>query len=339
MGNESGTWIMYGVSREDPECIHTVDEAVEYINKVGFLPLFKNEIPGFSLEERTAPEYWWSGDAKSDPWEWREIAMDREKWSQASWLDLATSGIRFGPDRRMVAEELAAHLEDKAADLRRIFPDMTEKEAWERAVSEMGDPAEIGKELAKIHRPWLGYLWRASQAALAAALLVLLVLVGSHVIGGSSTLGGWYGREGSRRDSQDGIILLAAEEETVELEGCTLSLDHTVLWSGPDGERSMELCLRVDSLRFWEKGSCQFEHITATDDLGSHYASEYEWSVKAVPFRRHIYTYLDGWGPFHQSYRVQVRGIAPEAEWIRLEYRLLGRSFSLNIDLTKEAEA
>ena len=42
MGNESGTWIMYGVSREDPECIHTVDEAVEYINKVGFLPLFKN---------------------------------------------------------------------------------------------------------------------------------------------------------------------------------------------------------------------------------------------------------------------------------------------------------
>ena len=56
MGNESGTWIMYGVSREDPECIHTVDEAVEYINKVGFLPLFKNEIPGFSLEERTAPD-------------------------------------------------------------------------------------------------------------------------------------------------------------------------------------------------------------------------------------------------------------------------------------------
>ena len=45
MGNESGTWIMYGVEPDDPECIHTVDEAIEYINKVGFLPLFKNEIP------------------------------------------------------------------------------------------------------------------------------------------------------------------------------------------------------------------------------------------------------------------------------------------------------
>ncbi len=32
MANENGTWIMYGVSWEDPECLHTVDEAIEYIN-------------------------------------------------------------------------------------------------------------------------------------------------------------------------------------------------------------------------------------------------------------------------------------------------------------------
>ncbi|MDO4188532.1 MAG: hypothetical protein Q4D29_06030 [Lachnospiraceae bacterium] len=73
MDNESGTWIMYGVEWDDPKCIHTVDEAIEYINEIGFLPLFKNEIPGFSLEERTVPKYWWSGDKKYDPWEWREI--------------------------------------------------------------------------------------------------------------------------------------------------------------------------------------------------------------------------------------------------------------------------
>lgn len=77
MGNESGTWIMYGVLENDPECIHTVDEAIEYINKIGFLPLFKNDIPGFSLEERTVPKYWWSGDVAKDPWEWREIIARR----------------------------------------------------------------------------------------------------------------------------------------------------------------------------------------------------------------------------------------------------------------------
>lgn len=73
MANESGTWIMYGVEEDDPECIHSVEEAIAYIDEVGFLPLFKNAIPGFSLEERTVPNYWWSGDAERDPWEWRAI--------------------------------------------------------------------------------------------------------------------------------------------------------------------------------------------------------------------------------------------------------------------------
>ena len=79
MGNENGTWIMYGVEWDDPECLHSVEDAISYINEVGFLPLFKNEIPGFSLEERTVPQYWWSGDPKKDPWEWREeIARSRQ---------------------------------------------------------------------------------------------------------------------------------------------------------------------------------------------------------------------------------------------------------------------
>ncbi len=73
MGNESGTWIMYGVEWDDPECLHTVQDAINYINEIGFLPLFKNDIPGFSLEERTVPEYWWCGNTEVDPWEWREL--------------------------------------------------------------------------------------------------------------------------------------------------------------------------------------------------------------------------------------------------------------------------
>ena len=47
MGNESGEWIMHGMKWDNPECIHSVDEAIKYINKVGFLPLFKNDIDGF----------------------------------------------------------------------------------------------------------------------------------------------------------------------------------------------------------------------------------------------------------------------------------------------------
>lgn len=72
MGNESGTWIMWGIPWNAPGCIHSAEEAIAYVNKVGFLPLFKNDIPGFSLEEHTAPDYWWSEDAGRDPWVWRE---------------------------------------------------------------------------------------------------------------------------------------------------------------------------------------------------------------------------------------------------------------------------
>ena len=87
MANESGTWIMYGVDWNDPECIHTVDQAIEYINEVGFLPLFKNEIPGFSLEERTVPEYWWCEDPAVDPWIWREIIARSGKVAYGKFFD------------------------------------------------------------------------------------------------------------------------------------------------------------------------------------------------------------------------------------------------------------
>lgn len=61
--------------------------------------------------------------------------------------------------------ELEAHLEDKTADLVRIFPDLGRQEAERQAVEQMGDAEEIGKELARLHRPWPRYLWQASPGA------------------------------------------------------------------------------------------------------------------------------------------------------------------------------
>ena len=62
------------------------------------------------------------------------------------WLDTATSGIRFYVDRARVRKELEAHMEDKLADLRRVFPGIPEGEAQERMLAGMGDPEEIKKE-------------------------------------------------------------------------------------------------------------------------------------------------------------------------------------------------
>ncbi len=123
MGNENGTWIMYGVSWEDPECLHTVEEAIAYIKKVGFLPLFKNEIPGFSLEERTVPDFWWSEDPERDPWEWRKIIAHRGEIAYGKFFDkkagfLAKEWIPYFANYRRDGYDFDALWEDGKASMK-----------------------------------------------------------------------------------------------------------------------------------------------------------------------------------------------------------------------------
>jgi len=73
MANEGGEWIMHGLAWDDPRRLATWREVIELVNEIGFLPLFKNEIDGFSVEERVSSLFWWTGDPAQDPWEWREI--------------------------------------------------------------------------------------------------------------------------------------------------------------------------------------------------------------------------------------------------------------------------
>ena len=69
---ENGAWIMRGLDWDDPCRIRSWEELVRWIDEIGFLPLFKNEIDGFSAEEHTSDLYWWSGNPEQDPWEWRQ---------------------------------------------------------------------------------------------------------------------------------------------------------------------------------------------------------------------------------------------------------------------------
>lgn len=73
MANENGEWIMRGMDWNDPYRIRTWKELVKWIKEVGFLPLFANEVEGFSAEEHVSSNFWWTGDKDQDPWEWREI--------------------------------------------------------------------------------------------------------------------------------------------------------------------------------------------------------------------------------------------------------------------------
>ena len=55
------------------EAIGVIDSAeaiLDATRRLGFLPFFKNEIPGFSIAEHTPPQLWFS-DTAEGPWEWK----------------------------------------------------------------------------------------------------------------------------------------------------------------------------------------------------------------------------------------------------------------------------
>ncbi len=129
MSVENGEWIMRGLDWEDPYRIRTWEELVNWINEIGFLPLFGNEVGGFSAEEHTSPNFWWSGDRQEDPWEWREIIAasgqvaygkffgNKAGFISLEWLPYFANCRRNGYDFDAAYQDgLAGHREKKIMD-------------------------------------------------------------------------------------------------------------------------------------------------------------------------------------------------------------------------------
>ena len=72
-----------------------------------------------------------------------------------AWLREAVGGIKYPPDRRRVEKELYAHVMQRNRDF--LKEGCTEREADEKACAVMGDPVEVRRDLAAIHRPFWGY--------------------------------------------------------------------------------------------------------------------------------------------------------------------------------------
>ena len=87
MAVEDGVWIMKGLDWNNPYRIRTWQELVNWINEVGFLPLFANGVEGFSAEEHVSPDYWWTGIRDEDPWEWREIIASGHQVAYGKFFD------------------------------------------------------------------------------------------------------------------------------------------------------------------------------------------------------------------------------------------------------------
>ena len=54
--------------------IDSAEAILDEVERLGFYPFFKNEIPGFSIGEHTPPRLWFS-DTEEGPWEWKGPAV------------------------------------------------------------------------------------------------------------------------------------------------------------------------------------------------------------------------------------------------------------------------
>ncbi len=122
----NGEWYMKGCAAHDPNRLRTVEDAAALIREIGFLPLFSNDIPGFSVEERTWAGDWWTDDPARDPWAWRQILsrqpdlvygkfFDRRAgFISAEWFPVFANYRRNGYDfDTLIDEGLAPHRAQK----------------------------------------------------------------------------------------------------------------------------------------------------------------------------------------------------------------------------------
>ena len=285
--------------------------------------------------------------------------MDR-----TSWLDTAVSGIRFGPDRRAVRAELEGHIEDKTADLQRIFPDIPESEARDRALAGMGDAEELKISLSKIHKPWLGYLWRCSQVLAAAALVLVLFLYGSRAVenyrppqtDGQPPYGSYVedcyqaGIDPFRADGpypdQDGDIIrtplaVLRPEDSAQAGGYRFRIKQAGLFlfqDGPEdpGEWWLFCQLRAAGLPWEPVSQDALWHLRAVDSNGREYATSHEVYDLWQEHEGYVMVNQRGGGWAEARFDLTVNAIPPGTEWVRLEYDRLGVQWSLTIPLEAE---
>lgn len=292
----------------------------------------------------------------------KDRAMETGACGLAQWLDTATRNIRFKPDRAAVRRELAAHLEDKRADLQRIFPDIPPQEAEARALAAMGDPMALGRELAKIHRPWLGYLWVASRVL--CVCMILGVLWGN--LSGTNPLDSWFqssqswlGEQPEDRQEELEQIVFGSEiasrplpsQGVVKYRGYTFTVEEGTVWEPlaemPANrlvpyEQAVLLTLRVEWSRPGQPLAANFSgELWAEDDRGNGYLSYEDYYHNEEDQPRWGEPQLLHCGvlartPLSRTYEVVLPVLSKENGQVTLRYTYGGADLSIPVVLEGE---
>lgn len=125
------------------QVVTSEQELAELVQACGFLPLLKNQIPGFSVEEHTPPDLWFA-DGVDGPWEWKGpviratgCAYGKFFWGKAGfiskeWFPDFANYRRDGYDFDARYDDgLAKHQDKMVYDVLADHPSLLSKE-WRR---------------------------------------------------------------------------------------------------------------------------------------------------------------------------------------------------------------
>jgi len=257
------------------------------------------------------------------------------------WCHNAVSGIGFPPDRDQVYWELYGHMEDHYDTLRAqgIEPGDAEKQVYDA----MGDAFAVGKDLARIHRPFWGYFLRGSRIVLVIILVLTLIPVVEFLWENRDPrIGPDHGYDIYNADNYGGdtgrtLLMLTDPDITFRDSGYTFRVSDAVVWSDVyEGEERAFLYLRmkVFNPRLWaffpDWMDDPLYELYATDSLGNYYKTMNE---RIDPEEFYVCVRSGQTGPLTAEYTIWINRLQLENDWIEFVYDRDGRDHTIRIHL------
>jgi len=211
--------------------------------------------------------------------------------------------IRFPFDRQGIKVELSDHISERVEHYLGLSYD--QEHAEQAAVSDMGDPTQIGIELNKEHSPLLGWIWKATGL-----LVSLTIVLNALFVVPMVSMSLFSGPIVNIPESQ--IVYVVNVGETVRLDDRVIHVSKVIY------DRAGNLYIFYENHDVWFRGGWSFGSIgTLSDDLGN--------------------TFLGGDGAGSggfrsKSYRV-LKGFSPQARVLYIKYDQFNRKYEIKVPL------
>lgn len=270
--------------------------------------------------------------------------MERKILSFQTWCSRAASHIRFKGHRPAVEQELLEHMEDRFDAL--LAEGMPARDAERAVLAAMGDTDETGAALARVHKPYLGWLYVAAKWL--AALSAVLAFFSSFGAELSAQYPGFSEPFATLSTESDADytreIAYLYPEGTAVCNGYAFSIPvathRRVIWTDEQSVlqtyESVYFVLEAAHPLPWAGFPEGMRNsLYAVDSEGNLYPNRNQKNSLNEDAEREVCGNADGRTLLRYRYEMWISALDPAAEWVELRYARLGCSFALRIDLAE----